>query len=127
MACGTRNREGYSPSPMEPRPGRVLHSSATGRRRSATFSEARRPYQAGHALLIFGVLIYALQIGGLLVRGLSGPRHGPAWRALGRAGPGCNTKAETHPFAKGSCLLAVAVLEGEEQLSWAEWSRRQGG
>ena len=40
MACDIANREGKSPSPMEPRLGRMFHSSATGRRRGATFTKA---------------------------------------------------------------------------------------
>lgn len=41
MACDIDDREGESPSPMEPRLGRVLHSSATGRRRGSSLAEAR--------------------------------------------------------------------------------------
>src|SRR5580698_9712377 len=40
MACDTDDREGESPSPMEPRLGRTFHSSATGRRREHIFPEA---------------------------------------------------------------------------------------
>src|SRR5207244_4328674 len=48
MACDIDDREGQSPSPMEPRLGRALHSSATGRRRAATLPDAPRPRQAPH-------------------------------------------------------------------------------
>jgi hypothetical protein len=41
MACDIDDREGESPSPMEPRLGRMFHSSATGRRREQLFP--RRP------------------------------------------------------------------------------------
>jgi hypothetical protein len=37
MACDIDDREGESPSPMEPRPGRMFHSSATGHRREQLF------------------------------------------------------------------------------------------
>ena len=37
MARDSDDREGESPSPMEPRPGRMFHSSATGRRREQLF------------------------------------------------------------------------------------------
>src|ERR1700733_6685576 len=37
MACDIHDREGESPSPMEPRLGRMLRSSATGRRRHEVF------------------------------------------------------------------------------------------
>ena len=37
MACDIDDREGESPSPMEPRLGRMFHSSATGRRRGRIF------------------------------------------------------------------------------------------
>jgi hypothetical protein len=37
MACDIDNREGKSPSPMEPRLGRTFHSSATGRRHEQLF------------------------------------------------------------------------------------------
>ena len=40
MARDSDDREGESPSPMEPRPGRTFHSSATGRRREQTLPEA---------------------------------------------------------------------------------------
>ncbi len=40
MACDIDDREGESPSPMEPRLGRMFHSSATGRRRDQTLPEA---------------------------------------------------------------------------------------
>ena len=40
MACDNDDREGKSPSPMEPRLGRMFHSSATGRRREQTLPEA---------------------------------------------------------------------------------------
>jgi hypothetical protein len=39
MACDIDDREGKSPSPMEPRLGRMFHNSATGRRREHTISE----------------------------------------------------------------------------------------
>ena len=39
MACDTDDREGESPSPMEPPLGRTLHSSATGRRRQHTIPQ----------------------------------------------------------------------------------------
>jgi len=38
MACDTDDREGKSPSPMEPRLGQMFHSSATGRRRAQLFT-----------------------------------------------------------------------------------------
>jgi hypothetical protein len=37
MACDIDDREGESPSPMEPRLGRMFHSSATGRRLEQLF------------------------------------------------------------------------------------------
>jgi hypothetical protein len=37
MACETDDREGESPSPMEPQLGRMFHSSATGRRHEQLF------------------------------------------------------------------------------------------
>jgi hypothetical protein len=37
MACDIDDREGESPSPMEPRLGRMFHSSATGRRHKQLF------------------------------------------------------------------------------------------
>src|ERR1700734_390957 len=37
MACDVDDREGESPSPMEPRLGRMFHSSATGHRRVHIF------------------------------------------------------------------------------------------
>jgi hypothetical protein len=37
MACDIDDREGESPSPMEPRLGRTFRSSATGRRREQLF------------------------------------------------------------------------------------------
>jgi len=37
MACDIDDREGESPSPLEPRLGRMLHSSATGRRHEQLF------------------------------------------------------------------------------------------
>ena len=37
MACDIDDREGESPSPMEPGLGRMFHSSATGRRREQLF------------------------------------------------------------------------------------------
>lgn len=37
MACDIDNREGKSPSLLEPRLGRMLHSSATGRRHHELF------------------------------------------------------------------------------------------
>ena len=37
MACDIDDREGESPSPVEPRLGRMSHSSATGRRRDKLF------------------------------------------------------------------------------------------
>jgi len=40
MACDIDDREGESPSPMEPRLERMFHSSATGRRRERTLPEA---------------------------------------------------------------------------------------
>jgi hypothetical protein len=40
MACDIDDREGESPSPMEPRLGRMLPGSATGRRREHTIPEA---------------------------------------------------------------------------------------
>jgi hypothetical protein len=40
MACDIEDREGESPSPMEPRPGQMFHSSAAGRRREQTLPEA---------------------------------------------------------------------------------------
>jgi hypothetical protein len=40
MACDIDDREGESPSPMEPRLGRMFHSSAAGRRREHTLPEA---------------------------------------------------------------------------------------
>jgi hypothetical protein len=40
MACDIDDREGESPSPLEPRLGRMSHSSATGRRRERIFPEA---------------------------------------------------------------------------------------
>jgi hypothetical protein len=46
MACDIDDREGESPSPMEPRLGRMFHSSATGRRREQTLPEALGPRQA---------------------------------------------------------------------------------
>src|ERR1700735_4531425 len=49
MACDTDDREGESPSPMELRPGRMLHSSATGRRREQTLPEAPGLRQALHS------------------------------------------------------------------------------
>src|SRR5215469_1117288 len=48
MACDIDDREGESPSPMEPRLGRMLHSSATGRRREQTLPEALGLRQAPH-------------------------------------------------------------------------------
>jgi hypothetical protein len=48
MACDIDDREGESPSPMEPRLGRMSHSSATGRRREQTLSEAPALRQALH-------------------------------------------------------------------------------
>src|ERR1700677_4892113 len=48
MACDTDDREGESPSPMEPRLGRMFHSSATGRRREQTLPEALGLRQALH-------------------------------------------------------------------------------
>ena len=41
MARDIDDREGESPSPMEPRLGRMFHSSATGRRHEQLF--LRRP------------------------------------------------------------------------------------
>ncbi len=46
MACDIDDREGNSPSPMEPRLGRMFHSSATGRRRGANLPDLRSPCQA---------------------------------------------------------------------------------
>jgi hypothetical protein len=48
MACDIDDREGESPSPMEPRLGRMSHSSATGRRREQTLPEALGLRQALH-------------------------------------------------------------------------------
>jgi len=48
MACEIDDREGESPSPMEPRLGRRFHSSATGRRRERIFPEALGLRQALH-------------------------------------------------------------------------------
>src|SRR5580658_8850306 len=48
MAWDLDDREGESPSPMEPRPGRMFHSSATGRRRDQTLPEAPGLRQAPH-------------------------------------------------------------------------------
>src|ERR1700733_129547 len=48
MACDTDDREGESPSPMEPRLGRMFHSSATGRRRRQTLPEAPGLRQERH-------------------------------------------------------------------------------
>src|SRR5450755_1091786 len=48
MACDIDDREGESPSPMEPRLGRMFHSSATGRRREQTLPEALGLRQALH-------------------------------------------------------------------------------
>ena len=47
MACDIDDREGESPSPMEPRLGRMFHSSATGRREQ-TLPEALGLRQALH-------------------------------------------------------------------------------
>src|ERR1700722_1011841 len=43
MACDFDDREGESPSPMEPRLGRMFHSSATGRRREQNSSRRAPP------------------------------------------------------------------------------------
>jgi hypothetical protein len=51
MACDIDDREGESPSPMEPRLGRTFHSSATGRRRQHTIPEALGLCQAGRAVV----------------------------------------------------------------------------
>src|SRR5713226_1527514 len=48
MARDIDDREGESPSPMEPRLGRMFHSSATGRRREQTLPEALGLRQALH-------------------------------------------------------------------------------
>src|SRR5690242_6783800 len=48
MACAIDDREGESPSPVEPRLGRTFHSSATGRRRKQTLPEAPGLRQALH-------------------------------------------------------------------------------
>ena len=48
MACDIANREGKSPSPMEPRLGRMFHSSATGRHRGATLTKALNLCQPPH-------------------------------------------------------------------------------
>src|SRR5450755_1935559 len=48
MACDIDDREGESPSPMEPRLGRMFHSSATGRRREQTLPDALGLRQALH-------------------------------------------------------------------------------
>ncbi len=48
MACDIDDREGESPLPMEPRLGRMFHSSATGRRRERIFPEALGLRQALH-------------------------------------------------------------------------------
>src|ERR1700731_2771915 len=48
MACDIDDREGESPSPMEPRLGRMFHSSATGRRRERIFPESFGPRQGLH-------------------------------------------------------------------------------
>src|ERR1700733_955865 len=40
MTCDFDDREGESPSPVEPRLGRMFHSSATGRRRAQTLPDA---------------------------------------------------------------------------------------
>ena len=48
MACDIDDREGKSPSPMEPGLGRMFHSSATGRRREQTLPEALGLRQALH-------------------------------------------------------------------------------
>ena len=49
MACDTDDREGESPSLMEPRLGQTFHSSATGRRREQTLPEALGLRQARHS------------------------------------------------------------------------------
>ena len=48
MACDIDDREGESPSPMEPLLGRLFHSSATGRRREQTLPEPLGLRQALH-------------------------------------------------------------------------------
>src|ERR1700729_4272823 len=48
MACDMDDREGESPSPVEPRLGRMFHSSAAGRRREQTLPEALGLRQAVH-------------------------------------------------------------------------------
>jgi hypothetical protein len=48
MACDIDDREGESPSPVEPRLGRMSRSSATGRRRERIFPEAPGLRQALH-------------------------------------------------------------------------------
>ncbi len=48
MACDIDDREGESPSPVEPRLGRMSRSSATGRRRERIFPEALGLRQALH-------------------------------------------------------------------------------
>lgn len=48
MACDIDDREGESPSPVEPLLGRMSHSSATGRRREQTLPDALGFRQALH-------------------------------------------------------------------------------
>src|SRR5580700_4006633 len=46
MACDVDDREGESPSPMEPRLGRTFRGSATGRRRARIFADTLSLRQA---------------------------------------------------------------------------------
>ncbi len=48
MACDIDDREGNSPSPKEPRLGRMFQSSATGRRRGANLPDQSRSCQVLH-------------------------------------------------------------------------------
>ena len=48
MACDIDDREGNSPSPMEPRLGRTFQRSATGRRRDAIVPDQSRECQVPH-------------------------------------------------------------------------------
>jgi hypothetical protein len=56
MACDNDDREGESPSPAELRLGRMFRSSATGRRREQTLTEALGLRQAPDLLALWGWL-----------------------------------------------------------------------
>src|ERR1700691_2391550 len=110
MAWTSTTVRAASPSPMEPRLGRMFHSSATGRRRDAILPNQSRPCQVLHQTPISSV---------------GGPwfgsrRHGRSLLLLPRL-----SSAAAHPsFVIDVDKLGISPQDSVETVISNEWSDR---